>query len=232
MPRRADERFDHGGAGQQPAVGVGVQSLIVQGLLFHPGQDVEMPAAGLIAGVAAVWIADPHPAPATSRKELLCVLVLQAGGRHLLQIVGADRPPGRLAGGLHGRQQQRDQNADDRNHDQQLDQRETAPLRTLHGGHTGALPRPCSLPPRSIMPFDQSLGNIPGPVRGESPGRNTSGMIGDRSPNAIARRAGAGWAGSAAPATASWSDSRSRAAAFRPGGPLHAARSSGRPKPR
>jgi hypothetical protein len=41
----------------------------------------------------------------------------------LLQIVDALRPAGRLAGGLHGGQEQRDQDADDGNHHKQFDQR-------------------------------------------------------------------------------------------------------------
>ena len=44
----------------------------------------------------------------------------------LLQVVGATGASGRLAGMLHGGQQERDQNPDDGDHDEQLDQRETA----------------------------------------------------------------------------------------------------------
>jgi hypothetical protein len=40
---------------------------------------------------------------------------------NLLRIVGAAGAPGRFAGVLHGRQQQGDQRADDRDNDQQLD---------------------------------------------------------------------------------------------------------------
>jgi hypothetical protein len=43
----------------------------------------------------------------------------------LLHIVGALAPPGGFPGGLHCGQQQRDQDSDDRNHDQQLHQRKT-----------------------------------------------------------------------------------------------------------
>ena len=42
----------------------------------------------------------------------------------LLQVVGALGPPGGLAGGLHRRQQQRNQNRNDGDDHQQLDQRE------------------------------------------------------------------------------------------------------------
>jgi hypothetical protein len=47
------------------------------------------------------------------------------GQSDLLQVVHALRPPRRLARRLDGGQQQRDQDRGDRNHHQQLDQRET-----------------------------------------------------------------------------------------------------------
>jgi len=50
----------------------------------------------------------------------------------LLQVVHTLRPPRRLAGRLDGGQQQRNQDADDRDHDQQLDQRETVMWRRSH----------------------------------------------------------------------------------------------------
>jgi hypothetical protein len=53
------------------------------------------------------------------------VVVLQAEAQ-LLQVIDALIPPGGLAGGLHGREQQGDQYGDDGDHDQQFDQRETA----------------------------------------------------------------------------------------------------------
>jgi hypothetical protein len=46
----------------------------------------------------------------------------------LFEIVDATRATSRLAGGLHGRQQKRDQHGDDGYDDEQLDERETAPL--------------------------------------------------------------------------------------------------------
>jgi hypothetical protein len=45
------------------------------------------------------------------------------GQAELLQIVPALRPPGRLAGLLHGRQQERDEDGDDGNDDEQLNER-------------------------------------------------------------------------------------------------------------
>ena len=54
--------------------------------------------------------------------------VLHAEG-HLLEVVGALIAPRRLAGSLHGRQEEGHQDADDRNHHQQLDESEAAPAR-------------------------------------------------------------------------------------------------------
>jgi hypothetical protein len=45
----------------------------------------------------------------------------------LLEMVLALRPPGGLTGRLNGRQQQRDENADDGNYDQEFHERETGP---------------------------------------------------------------------------------------------------------
>jgi hypothetical protein len=56
------------------------------------------------------------------------------GQGHLLEIVGAFQAVGRLAHLLHGRQQQADQNADDRNNDQKFDERE-APTPCLSVDH-------------------------------------------------------------------------------------------------
>jgi len=51
----------------------------------------------------------------------------------LLHVVGALGASGCFSRRLHGRQQQRDQNRDDGDHDQQLDQRETAAARPRRG---------------------------------------------------------------------------------------------------
>ena len=56
----------------------------------------------------------------------LGVVVVVHREAELLEVVDALRAPGGLAGGLDGRQQQGDQDRDDRDHDQQLDQGETA----------------------------------------------------------------------------------------------------------
>jgi hypothetical protein len=52
--------------------------------------------------------------------------VKQAPERELLQVILTLIPPRRFSRGLNRRQQKRDQDADDRNHDQQLDQRKAS----------------------------------------------------------------------------------------------------------
>jgi hypothetical protein len=51
------------------------------------------------------------------------------GGRDrqpdLLEVVAALHPPPRLAGRLHGGQEEADEHRDDRDHDEQFDERET-----------------------------------------------------------------------------------------------------------
>ena len=61
------------------------------------------------------------------------------GEPDLLQVVHALDPPRRLAGRLNGRQQQGDQDGDDRDHHQELDQREagTAAIDTVGAGGFG-----------------------------------------------------------------------------------------------
>ena len=53
-------------------------------------------------------------------KQLFDRVVVVQGEAHLLQVVDALAPPGRLAGRLDGGQQQGDQDRDDRDHDQQV----------------------------------------------------------------------------------------------------------------
>ena len=60
------------------------------------------------------------------RQHVVGRLVVLQGDAELGQVVQALRPPGGLPRGLNGRQQQRDQNADDRDHHQQLHQRKPA----------------------------------------------------------------------------------------------------------
>jgi len=64
------------------------------------------------------------------------------GQTDLLQVVCALDPAGRLSSRLHGRQQQGDQDADDRDHDQQLDQGEPTRLITVVAGVRAAIAAP------------------------------------------------------------------------------------------
>ena len=67
-----------------------------------------------------------HPVrPIARREDQVDVVEVVQGDAELLQVVDALRAAGRLARRLHGRQQQGDQDGDDRDHHQQLDQRET-----------------------------------------------------------------------------------------------------------
>ena len=68
-----------------------------------------------------VVVADAHPA---DRERALDVVIVVHRQAELLEVVHALGPPGRLAGGLDGRQEQGDQDRDDRDDDQELDQRE------------------------------------------------------------------------------------------------------------
>jgi hypothetical protein len=54
------------------------------------------------------------------------VVVVLKGETELLEVVATLSPPGRLAGRLHRRKKECDQQPDDRDDDQQLDQREAA----------------------------------------------------------------------------------------------------------
>ena len=56
--------------------------------------------------------------------------VVLNGQANLLELIFALRPPCRLTGRLNRWEQQGHQNADDRDHDQQLDQRKTTPTLT------------------------------------------------------------------------------------------------------
>src|SRR5262249_3092788 len=63
-------------------------------------------------------------------------VVVHLHGQHVLpQRAGALRSPGRLASGLHRRKQKRNQDADDRNDDQQLNQRKTEKARMSARNH-------------------------------------------------------------------------------------------------
>jgi hypothetical protein len=57
----------------------------------------------------------------------------------LLEVVGALRSPRRLARGLHGRQQQRDEDANDGNYHQQFNQGKAGLFLSQRAAHNGVL---------------------------------------------------------------------------------------------
>ena len=67
------------------------------------------------------------------RRGLIDVHVVGDGQRDLLEVVDALRAARGLARRLDGRQEERDQDGDDRDHDQKLDQCEAASLIQVHG---------------------------------------------------------------------------------------------------
>ena len=96
---------------------------VVQRLFLNVRQDAVQPASRLFFARSPVRVAHPILSPAAAGKTFLLALVVDAAERQLLQVVHALGPPGSLASCLNGRQQQRDQNANDGNHDQQFDKR-------------------------------------------------------------------------------------------------------------
>ena len=82
------------------------------------------------------------------------------GQADLLEIVQALRAAGALAGGLNRRQQQRHQHADDRDHDQQLDQRKAAPMAADRDMITPRVTSQC--PNRHCMPKAEEKGRAAG----------------------------------------------------------------------
>jgi hypothetical protein len=92
----------------------------VDGLLFDVRQQVNAPGRSIVHA---------------RRRQLADVFVIVLATQpKLLEIVDALRAAGRLAGGLHRRQQQRDQDADDGDHNQQFHQRKARARATATRG--------------------------------------------------------------------------------------------------
>ena len=89
---------------------------IVHRHLFHIRCDAAEPgvAAGIAVGAAILG----RVPILVQRRDIIHVDIIGDRQRDLLEVVGALRPAGSLSGGLHGRQQERDQHGDDRDHDQ------------------------------------------------------------------------------------------------------------------
>ncbi len=65
----------------------------VQIFQSHVGQNVEVPAAGLLLAETAVRVSRPRPPPAARGQEVVGFLMLQARERHLFDVIGALHAP-------------------------------------------------------------------------------------------------------------------------------------------
>ena len=118
-----DPRRIHGSAAKS-RVGIGRQAgidRVIQGVPLHLRQDQGSPAEA-IARPGRVRDRD-----GARREQIIGIHVIVDRQADLLQVVGALGPPRRFACGLHRRQEQGDQDCDDRDHHQQLDERESGP---------------------------------------------------------------------------------------------------------
>jgi hypothetical protein len=113
---------DHGTGAKQLGliqdVALTVLGHVVQRLFLDERQDVVKPTSRLLFPRTAVGIADPFISPTAARKELLYPFVVHAAEGKILQMIDALGSPGRFSRRLDGRQQQRDQDADDGNYHQ------------------------------------------------------------------------------------------------------------------
>ena len=114
---------DRGGpAGQDVLPGIIEIPRRRQGPLLDLGQDQhEQRNVAVLGRIRLAGRRGPIES-AGGKHAVRIVIVLRRQGE-LLQVVDATGPPGRLAGRLDRRQQQRDQDADNGNHHQQFDQR-------------------------------------------------------------------------------------------------------------
>ena len=91
-------------------------------LLLDVRQHIKNPPARLIHAETFVRVARPRPAPTAGRKVTLHVVMVLKTKADLLEVILALRAAGGFPRGLHGRQQQCYQDADDRDDHQQFDQ--------------------------------------------------------------------------------------------------------------
>jgi hypothetical protein len=99
-----------GGVGNRQ---VPVDQPLVQIFLFEVGEQMRRPAP---AGRSFGFVGQP-----AWRQHVVRVVILMQGQAKLLEMVFALRRAGGFAGHLHCWQEKRDQHADDRNHDEELD---------------------------------------------------------------------------------------------------------------
>jgi hypothetical protein len=98
------------------------QGAVEEGALLEIRQQVELEGAKYADTFSRRIV------PNARRQMPLRVVMMVGGQAELLYVVFALRNAGRLAGRLHRRQEQSDQDADDGDHDEQLDKREAAAL--------------------------------------------------------------------------------------------------------
>jgi hypothetical protein len=107
------------------------------------------------------------------------VVVVVQRDADLVEVVAALRRARRLTGALHGRQEQADERADDRDHGEQFDEREarrSPPSLVNPHRRTGPLTRARATPPESIFTVVMvGLTSIPPPCIAASPRRRTAG---------------------------------------------------------
>ena len=118
--------------------------LVVDVFVLHEGEDVEHPTptggsrclgTGFHPGVIALTDGSILRPELRSRRQVAQAgnVVVQCQG-NLPDVVHARCSPPRLPGGLDGRQQQADKNADDGDHHQQFDKRKTELSSSFHFG--------------------------------------------------------------------------------------------------
>ena len=98
---------------------------VVKGRLTEVAEKL---AVGADAVLGLVNAQVHHVLRRTHREHIVRRVVVVQGEPDLFEIVGALNPPRRLARSLDGRQEQRDQDRDDRDHDQQLDECKPQPF--------------------------------------------------------------------------------------------------------
>ena len=129
-------------------------------LLLDVGEDERRPPVGEAEAGRAV-----RPVIDESRWErAVRVVVVVQGQAELLEVVGAVHAAGGLADLLHRRQQQADQDGDDRDHHQQLDQREAAPP----GGRYWNVRHRCMLSRRRRDSLHGSGSGLPASIRSQT----------------------------------------------------------------
>ena len=106
----------------------------IEVFLFHEGQDQRTPPPARQAVTAQVGIADAIRDAGLGtgslnvgrREAEIGVRIVMEGQANLLEVVETLQPPRGFASRLHGRQQQRNQDPDDRHDHQKFDHRESA----------------------------------------------------------------------------------------------------------